>query len=98
MGSPEGQCVVIRKRLSSIEKERRELYARLLHSWRSQWRDRPLTEPANGIMVSTGSLVLRRRKIGFVFQFYDLSPALNATENAASPITLDGANGAMASS
>ncbi|MBI2333348.1 MAG: ABC transporter ATP-binding protein [Chloroflexi bacterium] len=33
---------------------------------------------------------LRRRKIGFVFQFYNLIPVLNATENAALPITLDG--------
>jgi putative ABC transport system ATP-binding protein len=39
---------------------------------------------------------LRRRKIGFVFQFYNLIPVLNATENAALPITLDGANGAKA--
>ena len=39
---------------------------------------------------------LRRRKIGFVFQFYNLIPVLNATENAALPITLDGANGARA--
>jgi putative ABC transport system ATP-binding protein len=41
---------------------------------------------------------LRRRKIGFVFQFYNLIPVLNATENAALPITLDGANGARAKS
>ncbi len=33
---------------------------------------------------------LRRRKIGFVFQFYNLIPVLDATENAALPITLDG--------
>jgi len=39
---------------------------------------------------------LRRRKIGFVFQFYNLIPVLNATENAALPVTLDGANGARA--
>ena len=32
----------------------------------------------------------------FVFQFYNLIPVLNATENAALPITLDGANGAKA--
>ncbi|MFN8470990.1 MAG: ABC transporter ATP-binding protein [Anaerolineae bacterium] len=35
---------------------------------------------------------LRRRKIGFVFQFFNLIPVLTATENAALPITLDGAN------
>jgi len=33
---------------------------------------------------------LRRRKIGFVFQFFNLIPVLNATENAALPVTLDG--------
>ena len=35
---------------------------------------------------------LRRRKIGFIFQFFNLIPVLTATENAALPITLDGAN------
>jgi putative ABC transport system ATP-binding protein len=34
---------------------------------------------------------LRRRKIGFVFQFFNLIPVLSAVENAALPITLDGA-------
>jgi putative ABC transport system ATP-binding protein len=34
---------------------------------------------------------LRRRKIGFVFQFYNLIPVLDAVENTALPITLDGA-------
>lgn len=34
---------------------------------------------------------LRRRKIGFVFQFFNLIPVLNAVENAALPMTLDGA-------
>lgn len=33
---------------------------------------------------------LRRQKIGFVFQFYNLIPVLTAVENAALPITLDG--------
>jgi putative ABC transport system ATP-binding protein len=33
---------------------------------------------------------LRRRKIGFIFQFFNLIPVLNAVENAALPITLDG--------
>ncbi|MEX1248509.1 MAG: ABC transporter ATP-binding protein [Anaerolineales bacterium] len=34
---------------------------------------------------------LRRRKIGFVFQFFNLIPVLDAVENAALPTTLDGA-------
>jgi putative ABC transport system ATP-binding protein len=33
---------------------------------------------------------LRRRKIGFIFQFFNLIPVLSATENAALPLTLDG--------
>jgi putative ABC transport system ATP-binding protein len=33
---------------------------------------------------------LRRRKIGFVFQFFNLIPVLNALENAALPLILDG--------
>ena len=37
-----------------------------------------------------------QEQIGFVFQFYNLIPVLNATENAALPITLEGANGAKA--
>jgi putative ABC transport system ATP-binding protein len=34
---------------------------------------------------------LRRRQIGFVFQSFNLIPMLDAVENAALPITLDGA-------
>lgn len=33
---------------------------------------------------------LRRRKMGFVFQFFNLIPVLDAAENAALPLTLDG--------
>jgi putative ABC transport system ATP-binding protein len=33
---------------------------------------------------------LRRRRMGFVFQFFNLIPVLDATENAALPLTLDG--------
>jgi putative ABC transport system ATP-binding protein len=39
---------------------------------------------------------LRRRKIGFVFQFFNLIPVLTAAENAALPLTLDGAKAAEA--
>ncbi len=39
---------------------------------------------------------LRRQKIGFVFQFYNLIPVLDATENAALPILLDGVSPARA--
>ncbi|MBI3738782.1 MAG: ATP-binding cassette domain-containing protein, partial [Chloroflexi bacterium] len=41
---------------------------------------------------------LRRRKIGFVFQFYNLISVLNAVENAALPLTLDGTSAADAKS
>ena len=33
---------------------------------------------------------LRRRKMGFIFQFFNLIPVLNAVENASLPVTLDG--------
>jgi putative ABC transport system ATP-binding protein len=33
---------------------------------------------------------LRRRRIGFVFQFFNLIPVLDATENASLPLRLDG--------
>jgi putative ABC transport system ATP-binding protein len=39
---------------------------------------------------------LRRRRMGFVFQFFNLIPVLNATENAALPVTLDGVKPAEA--
>ncbi len=39
---------------------------------------------------------LRRHKIGFIFQFFNLIPVLNAVENAALPITLDGVRQAEA--
>lgn len=35
---------------------------------------------------------IRRCKIGFVFQFYNLIPVLDAAENAALPLILDGVN------
>jgi putative ABC transport system ATP-binding protein len=39
---------------------------------------------------------LRRRKIGFIFQFYNLIPVLDALENTALPLVLDGARPADA--
>lgn len=39
---------------------------------------------------------LRRRKIGFVFQFFNLIPVMSALENVALPMTLDHANPAEA--
>ena len=59
-----------------------------------------LDTPSNGAVVIDGTSIaemsddrvteLRRRKIGFVFQFYNLIPVLSAAENAALPVTLDG--------
>ncbi len=39
---------------------------------------------------------MRRRKIGFVFQFFNLIPVLTAVENAALPLILDGVKQAEA--
>jgi putative ABC transport system ATP-binding protein len=39
---------------------------------------------------------LRRRRLGFIFQFYNLIPVLTATENVALPLLLDGARPAEA--
>ena len=39
---------------------------------------------------------LRRRKMGFIFQFFNLIPVLSAAENAALPLLLDGVKPASA--
>jgi putative ABC transport system ATP-binding protein len=45
----------------------------------------------NLVELSDSALTeLRRRQMGFVFQFFNLIPVLDATENAALPLTLDG--------
>jgi putative ABC transport system ATP-binding protein len=59
-----------------------------------------LDRPSNGKVLIEGTSIaemsddrlteLRRRKIGFIFQFFNLIPVLTAAENAALPITLDG--------
>jgi putative ABC transport system ATP-binding protein len=43
-----------------------------------------------GTMPDDRLTELRRRRIGFVFQFFNLIPVLSAAENAALPVTLDG--------
>lgn len=65
-----------------------------------------LDRPTEGHVIIEGQLLdglsdealtkLRRQKIGFVFQFYNLIPVLNATENAALPLLLDGTSPAQA--
>jgi putative ABC transport system ATP-binding protein len=59
-----------------------------------------LDRPTDGKVIIEGTSIaemeddrltaLRRRKIGFIFQFFNLIPVLNAVENAALPVTLDG--------
>jgi putative ABC transport system ATP-binding protein len=59
-----------------------------------------LDRPTDGKVIIEGTPIadisdegltkLRRRKIGFVFQFFNLIPVLTAAENAALPVTLDG--------
>ncbi|MBN2148969.1 MAG: ABC transporter ATP-binding protein [Anaerolineales bacterium] len=65
-----------------------------------------LDRPTNGKVLIEGTPIaempddqlteLRRRKIGFVFQFFNLIPVLSAVENAALPVTLDGVKPAQA--
>jgi putative ABC transport system ATP-binding protein len=59
-----------------------------------------LDTPSDGKVVIDGTSIaemsddklteLRRRCIGFVFQFFNLIPVLSAIENAALPVTLEG--------
>jgi putative ABC transport system ATP-binding protein len=59
--------------------------------------------PTKGEVVVDGSAlsrmsddevtILRRRKIGFVFQFFNLLPTYTAEENVALPLLLDGVSG-----
>lgn len=65
-----------------------------------------LDRPTEGQVIIDGQAIsalsddaltkIRRRKIGFIFQFFNLIPVLNAVENAALPVTLDGLNHAKA--
>mgnify|MGYP005811475967 CR=1 FL=1 len=48
---------------------------------------RPVTE-----MSDTELTLFRRRRLGFVFQFFNLLPTLTAEENVALPLLLDGAS------
>jgi putative ABC transport system ATP-binding protein len=67
-----------------------------------------LDRPSEGSVVIDGKNLsdmpdrelteLRRRKIGFVFQFFNLIPVLSAVENASLPVTLDGIPSAQARS
>ncbi len=59
-----------------------------------------LDRPTRGSVIVDGSNLaslsdnalsqLRRRKIGFIFQFFNLIPILDAVDNAALPLLLDG--------
>ena len=65
-----------------------------------------LDRPTEGRVMIDGSSLsslsddaltqIRRRKIGFVFQFFNLIPILSAVDNASLPIVLDGKNSAQA--
>ena len=65
-----------------------------------------LDRPSDGKVLIEGTSIaemsdnhlteLRRRKIGFIFQFFNLIPVLSAAENAALPVTLDGVKPAEA--
>ncbi len=46
----------------------------------------------------TGRALLRRRRIGFIFQFFNLIPTLTVAENLLLPLELNGIRGAVATS
>ena len=48
-----------------------------------------------GEMSDEDLALLRRRRLGFVLQFFNLLPTLNARENAAFPLLLDGEGDAL---
>ena len=50
-----------------------------------------------GSLDETGRALLRRRKLGFVFQFFNLIPTLTVAENLLLPLELNGCTGAEAS-
>jgi putative ABC transport system ATP-binding protein len=50
----------------------------------------PLAEMSDNALTQ-----LRRRKIGFVFQFFNLIPILSSVENASLPLRLDGGDAAQ---
>lgn len=59
-----------------------------------------LDQPSSGEIILSGQqlsqlhddelALMRRRKIGFIFQFYNLIPTLTAAENVALPLIIDG--------
>jgi putative ABC transport system ATP-binding protein len=65
-----------------------------------------LDRPTEGSVMIDGSSLsklsdnaltqIRRRKIGFVFQFFNLIPILSSVDNVALPLLLDGKNSAQA--
>ncbi|MBA2725330.1 MAG: ABC transporter ATP-binding protein [Actinobacteria bacterium] len=48
-----------------------------------------------GTLDEESLALIRRRRLGFVLQFFNLLPTLSATENAAFPLLLDGVPDAM---
>ena len=55
-----------------------------------------IDDTALSALDETGRALLRRRRIGFVFQFFNLIPTLTAAENLQLPLELNGITGATA--